>query len=142
MNSAQGPSATCSPGRVLVVDDHAESRGIVTTQLSHLGFQVIEADSAEGCLTLIDGAENPRVEGVVLDLQLAMPDGHNLLSDLRRRHAGIPVIVVSELTDVGRAREAIRLGAQEYLVKPFDLELLRSKCLRVFMRRIEQNCPC
>ena len=134
--------STSSPCRVLVVDDHADSRVIVTTQLRHLGFQVVEADTAEGCLTLIDEAENPRVEGVVLDLQLAMSDGHNLLSDLQRRHAEIPIIVISELTDVGRAREAIRLGAQEYLVKPFDLELLRSKCLRVFMRRIKQDCSC
>ena len=131
-----------APGLVLVVDDHAESRAILTAQLCHLGFQVVEVDSAERCLTLIDGVEDRAVEGVVLDLHLAMPDGHNLLSNLRQRHAGIPVIVVSELTDVGRAREAIRLGAQEYLVKPFDLELLRSKCLRVFMRRIQQNCPC
>ena len=135
-------SPASSPCRVLVIDDHAESRGVVATQLTHLGFQVVQADSAQGCFTLLDGSEKRVLDGVVLDLHLAMPDGHNLLLQLRRRDAGIPIIVVSELTDVGRAREAIRLGAQEYLVKPFDLELLRSKCLRVFLRRIEQDYPC
>ena len=132
-----------APGRVLVVDDHADSRELVVTHLAELGFHVLQTDSAEGCIRLMDEAEAiAPIHGAVVDLSLAMVEGHGVLSQIRRRDERVPVIVVSELTDINRAREAIRLGAAEYLVKPFDRELLRSKCLRVFSRPVQHDYPC
>jgi two-component system nitrogen regulation response regulator GlnG len=51
---------------------------------------------------------------------------------VKRQHPGIPVIVMSAVSDIQLAREAVNQGAHEYLIKPFDQELLKTKCLRIF----------
>ncbi len=129
--------------RVLVVDDDRGVRAIVGDQLRQLGFEIVEAGDGEACLAFLEPAASASpLHGVVLDLRLSMPDGHAVLRALRQRDATIPVIIMSELADIGRVRDAMKLGAQEYLVKPFDLELLRTKCLRVFLGTIEQDVTC
>ena len=129
--------------RVLVVDDDRGVRAVVGDQLKQLGFEIVEAENGEACLGLLEPAGSARpLHGVVLNLRLSMPDGYAVLRALRQRDATIPVIIMSELADIGRVRDAMKLGAQEYLVKPFDLELLRTKCLRVFLGTIEQDVTC
>jgi DNA-binding NtrC family response regulator len=51
---------------------------------------------------------------------------------LQRQHPGVPVIVMSNVSDIQVARQAVNQGAHEYLLKPFDQELLKTKCLRAF----------
>lgn len=54
--------------------------------------------------------------------------------ELRQQHAQIPASVMSDVDDIATIRTAIQLGAQEYPPKPFDHELLKKKCLRLFQK--------
>jgi DNA-binding NtrC family response regulator len=55
------------------------------------------------------------------------------------RFPTVPVIVMSDSLHLAKLRHAMKLGAKEYLVKPFDPELVRRKCLNVFIERTEHT---
>jgi CheY-like chemotaxis protein len=106
--------------RILVVDDDPAARAIIRERLGLCGFEVVEAD----------GACPSPIHGVLLDIPLT--GGLAALHTLRQQHPGVPIIVMSHVTEIQIAREAVNQGAQEYVLKPFDQELLKTKCLRVF----------
>ena len=58
--------------------------------------------------------------------------GMAILQEMRDRHSEIPVIVTALSSEIKRLRDAVNLGAKEYLVKPFDAELFARKCRRIF----------
>jgi CheY-like chemotaxis protein len=106
--------------RILVVDNDPAARAIIRERLGLCGFEIVEAD----------GTAQPPIHGVLLDIPLT--GGLAALHTLRQQHPGVPIIVMSHLTEIQIAREAVNQGAQEYVLKPFDQELLKAKCLRVF----------
>lgn len=99
---------------VLVVDDDPDARTIATRVLQLEGYGVIEADSAARALECISAR---RVDLVILDLTLPGVSGLDLLTALRRRH-DIPVLIVSGNNDVNTRIVGLRIGADDYLVKP------------------------
>jgi len=120
------------PRQLLVVDDDAAVRRSLGTALEGAGLRVaVAANGAEG----LKSFEGSRPDLVVLDLFL--PDMHGL-EVLRRMRAADPeavVIVVTASDEVRDAVEAMKLGAMEYLVKPYDLEALRMLITRSLERR-------
>ena len=128
--------------RVLVVDDDPSVRGVVRVGLDR--FDVVEADDGPGALAVL---RRSTVDVVLLDLMMPRMDGFEVLSSIRSEHGDdIAVLVLT-----GRAAEldhiaAYRLGADGYLVKPFDVDVLcnavedassRSKAERVKVRQAE-----
>jgi adenylate cyclase len=111
---------------VLVVDDDAANREVLRRRLERLEYRVIEApDGARGLEVLGDGA----VDVVLLDLMMPVLDGIGVLEQ-RQRDAGlsdIPVIMISAQDDVEPIARCIELGADDYLVKPFDPVLLQAR---------------
>lgn len=123
------------PGaRILIVEDDADSRDALTGILQLAGYLVTPC--ATGASALQAAAREPH-DLVVLDLLIPDSDGFAVLAALRGDH-DIPVIILSGLTDPGQKAYGLRLGADDYLGKPFDAqELLARIEARLRRRRSE-----
>ena len=117
--------------RIVIVDDEPDVRLAFRLYLSRAGFEVFEADSvAQGRQAMMSRS----LDGVVLDLML--PDGNGLdwIGELRERNAGLAIVVMSGRGDVPTAVEAMRRGADHFLVKPVnmpELEVFLNKSLEM-----------
>ena len=108
---------------VMVIEDEVDIRLVERMQLELAGYHVVEANSAEEALALLDNAEP---DAIVLDLGLPGVDGWEFLS--RLRNAGqfprIPVIIVTAHASPGRDVEALRMGCRAYVTNPFSPDAL------------------
>ena len=108
--------------RVLVVEDDAAINDVVATRLARDGHEVTQAFSgSEARLLLGEGAS---FDVVVCDLMLPGATGEELVGLVRARQEGTPVVVISARTTAADKVELLRLGADDYLTKPFDLDEL------------------
>lgn len=125
--------------RILVVDDDEDIRTFVCHRLLAMGFDVADETNGLSGLSRL-AAEVYRFPfcGILLDLQMPVLGGMAVLQEVRERYHNVPVIVMSDAENIGKLREAVKLGAKEYLVKPFDAELFNRKCRRIFL---EGSCP-
>ena len=116
-------------GRVLIAEDHATMREAMRMVLAQEGYAVAEAGDGAAALRSI-GEGRPDV--LVLDLHMPVMDGAEVLEVLRADPAttGLPVIVVTADDEEGR-EFARRLGADEYVTKPFDPAALLATVARV-----------
>lgn len=108
--------------KVLIVEDDAGLREALSDILRLADVSVLTADDGPAALGVLDGDES--VALVVSDVQLGPMDGHDLLAEIKSRHPELPVILMTAYGTVERAVEAMRQGAADYLVKPFEAELL------------------
>lgn len=99
---------------VLVVDDDPDARRIAATILVSEGYGVLEAATAEHALETI---RSRRVDLVILDLALPGTPGLELLATLRRHH-DVPVLIISGNDDVNTRIVGLRVGADDFVVKP------------------------
>jgi two-component system response regulator YesN len=101
--------------------------------LHALGFDVAgESSGMAGLGRLAIEADRISPVGVLVELDMPVLGGMAIIQEIRDRYPHIPVIAMSNPDRVARLRDALRLGAKEYLVKPFDPELFKRKCLEVF----------
>ncbi|QDT76889.1 sigma-54-dependent transcriptional regulator [Gimesia maris] len=118
--------------KLLIVDDE-ESICWGLSQLGEsLGHQVRMASSAEQALTF---AEEERPDVVVMDVRLPGIDGLTAMQGLYDRIGTVPVIVITAYGDLQTAVEAVRKGAFDYIVKPFDLNQME----RVLEKAIDES---
>ncbi len=111
--------------RVLIVDDERDLRDSMSAGLTEGGHQVETVDCAAGALKAVQGKEPFDV--VILDLGLPDRDGLQILSELRERCGGAPVIVVSANSAMASMVTAMRDGAFDYLSKPLRPEQLEQR---------------
>jgi len=123
-----------SPLRILVIEDDAASRAALAQCLREEQFVVFAA--ADGVAGLEIALREP-LDLVVLDLMLPKLDGIHLLEKLRQRTA-VPVIVVSAKRGEHDRIEALDLGADDYLTKPFTVRELLAR-IRAVLRRSERE---
>lgn len=128
--ASTGPAATGGPPRVLVIEDELAARRALAQGLREAGFEVVEA--ADG-LAGLEAAGRLEFAVVLLDLRLPRLDGEHVLEKLRQQ-SGVPVIVVSAKRNEHDRIEALNLGADDYLVKPFGLHELLAR-IRAVLRR-------
>jgi CheY-like chemotaxis protein len=106
--------------RILVVDDDAEVRKIVTTILESIGFLVVAVDGANAALSLIEG-DQP--DAVLTDIHMADGDGFELINAIRDRGLSIPIVAMSggsgTLSGTDHLELARKLGAAAIVDKPF-----------------------
>ena len=107
--------------RVLVVEDEESVAAVLADFVRELRCQPVKARTAEEALRTL---ENERVDVIVLDLRLPGMSGLDFLRLPAVRDAGIPVVVMSGVVTETEAREALQLGALEFLRKPVRLERL------------------
>lgn len=119
--------------RILVIDHDNDFRLAVCERLRTIGFHATgEASGISGLARIAHEAPHTPFTGVLLELDLPALGGMAVLQELRDRYPSMPVIAMSHPILIDRLRHAVRLGAREYLVKPLDTELFRTKCLLVF----------
>lgn len=107
--------------KVLIVEDEAALREALCDTLSMAGFGVVSAGDGERALRILDQEE---VRIVVSDVQMQPMNGHQLLKRIRRTHPALPVVLMTAFGSIQKAVEAMREGATDYLVKPFDATVL------------------
>ena len=113
--------------RILIVEDDNELRETLCDTLELAGFDYIEAEDAEKALALLT---EHQVDMVVTDVNMPGMDGHELLSQIRQSYPGLPVMLITAFGQVSKAVEAIKAGAVDYLMKPFDSDALISSVRR------------
>lgn len=120
--------------RILVIDHADDVRGMLCEQLCAFGFDVAAADNGvSGLSRVADDWDTAPFHGILVELQMPVLGGLAVLQEMCERYPTVPVIAMSDSSHVGKLRQAMKLGAREYLVKPFDRELFRRKCLTVFL---------
>ena len=102
---------------VLIVEDDHDLREAIETTLEIAGFPVFSAQEGEEALALL---KKERVGLVVSDVNMKPMDGFALLNEINISFPGIPVVLMTAFGDVGKAVNAMRSGACDYLLKPFE----------------------
>jgi two-component system KDP operon response regulator KdpE len=116
--------------KVLVIDDEPPIRKLLRMGLGSQGYEVIEASN--GKLALQAMANTPP-DLVVLDLGLPDLPGHELLRQIRSQSEAVPIVVLSSRGDEAGKVEALDLGADDYVTKPFGMDELLAR-LRAALR--------
>ena len=117
--------------RLLLVEDAADLGDAIVRRLRKLGYAVDwAADGAEADELLRGESYNL----VILDIMLPGLDGRTVLCNLRRRRARAPVLVLTARSEVDDRVSLLDLGADDYIVKPFDFRELEARC-RALLRR-------
>jgi two-component system KDP operon response regulator KdpE len=111
------------PVRVLVVDDEPPIRKLLRMGLTAQGYQTLEAPNAKTALDLL--AQNPDL--IILDLGLPDMLGHDLLRIMRARNDRVPIVVLSSRGDEAGKVQALDLGADDYVTKPFGMDELLAR---------------
>lgn len=116
-------------GRILIVDDEADSAQMVADAIARYGFEpVTTSNGREG----LDVFLTTSIDGILLDLEMPVMNGWTMLDELRWQGSAVPVIVMSNEANQVRLRKLLEEGAQDYVIKPFNLHLLIQKALRHF----------
>lgn len=130
-----------APSRLLLVDDNADNRNVLSRRLERQGYAVVAAESGEVALQSLN--HHPCCDLVLLDIMMRDMDGLETLKRIRRRYSmlQLPVIMVTALSESQNAVEALQLGANDYITKPVDflVALARVRTHLVLKRLAEQN---
>jgi len=118
--------------KVLVADDE---RNIRNSIISILELEKIASFAAENGLSAKRLLENEVFDAAIIDLRMPGMDGLALLEWIQKQGPAIPVIIISAYGDVKDAVRAMKLGAEDYLVKPFDAEELIIRLKKILQRR-------
>ncbi|HSY12626.1 MAG TPA: HD domain-containing phosphohydrolase [Verrucomicrobiae bacterium] len=119
--------------RILVVDDETPVRDAVCTILDQAGFDCYPVTSGRDALGVLRSSENISI--VLSDLIMEGMDGLTLLSRMKQDFPEIPVVMVTAVHDISVALAAIRNGAYDYLLKPFEREQLLAMVRRALETR-------
>ncbi len=113
----------------LTVDDSKVVRKLVSAMLIQLGFEVKEAADGKEALEL---CEQIKPDCILLDWNMPIMDGLAFIKEFRKnpKNTGVKIIFCTSENDFPKIKEAMDAGADEYIMKPFDLELIRSKFIQ------------
>lgn len=113
--------------KALVVDDSKAIRQIEKKYLEEMGFFVLEAENGEEALNILK--ENSDIAIILLDWHMPVMNGYEFLKNMRQRpeYAHIKVMMVTTENQQKSIIDALMAGANEYLMKPFDKEMLETK---------------
>ena len=118
--------------RILLIEDHAALREMIAAHLIERGFAIDAVADAEHARSALAAAD---YDAAVVDLGLPDADGIELLGHMRSRTAGrLPAIILTARDGVEERVRGLNAGADDYIVKPFDLSELEAR-LRAVLRR-------
>ena len=121
---------------VLVVEDDAALREALVDTLRAANLSALAAGDAAGALELLASEE---IALVISDVQMPGPSGYQLLSSIKRLRPDLPVVLMTAYGTVAQAVAAMRDGATDYIVKPFDAQALIEMARRQLASRIAPN---
>jgi two-component system, OmpR family, KDP operon response regulator KdpE len=120
---------SAAPLKIMIVDDEPPIRKLLRMGLSTQGYDVLEASNGKIALDLLK--QEPAL--IILDLGLPDIQGHDLLRMIRARNDSVPIVVLSSRGDEAGKVQALDLGADDYLTKPFGMDELLAR-LRAALR--------
>lgn len=114
--------------KILVVDDDANIRRLVSTLLSDAGFGVCEAADGRDALLKL---EKNKIDICIVDIMMPHMDGLDFCRNARKFYEEMPILMLTAKSEIGLKIESYGLGADDYLTKPFEAEelLLRIRAL-------------
>ncbi|MHC4934070.1 MAG: response regulator, partial [Planctomycetota bacterium] len=119
-------------GRILAVDDQRYFRELIEGTLAERGFEVRTASSGDEALELL---EQSVFDVVITDLVMPVMNGTELVQRVKERDPEQDIVVVTGVVDVKSAVDAMRLGATDYLLKPYDRDMLVASLESILQRR-------
>jgi two-component system KDP operon response regulator KdpE len=126
---------TAAPLKVLVIDDEPPIRKLLKMGLTTQGYQVLEAPNGKTALEIL--AQEPDL--VILDLGLPDMQGHDLLRTIRARNESVPIMVLSSRGDEAGKVQALDLGADDYVTKPFGMEELLARMRAALRHQLQSH---
>ncbi|RMG24118.1 MAG: sigma-54-dependent Fis family transcriptional regulator [Armatimonadetes bacterium] len=108
---------------LLIVDDEGNIRKILKAAFERSNYKVTAVESGDEALQAI--ASDPTIDLVLTDVLMPGITGVELLAHVRSRREDLPVLIMTAYGTIPQAVEAMRLGAVDYITKPFDLEVLK-----------------
>jgi DNA-binding response OmpR family regulator len=122
---------TQTPKKILYVDDEETLRLLVKNQLTNEGYDVQIADDGDVALDML--SQSPQ-DLVLLDIRMPRMSGVQVLEEFKKRGIKPRIIMLTAVDDLSVAIQCVKLGANDYLTKPFDLEHLLGAINRVLAR--------
>jgi two-component system, OmpR family, KDP operon response regulator KdpE len=122
--------------RVLIVDDEPPIRRFLRTSLSAQGYDIVEAEDG---VKALDEVRRMSPDVLVLDLGLPGMDGLEVIRRLRGGGATLPIIVLSSRADEAGKVEALDLGADDYVTKPFGVDELLARIRAAMRHKLQQQ---
>ena len=113
--------------RILTIDDSSTIRSIITKQMSDLGFEVDHAEDGQQGLAKL---EEISFDLILLDVTMPVMDGPTMLAALRERGDQTPVIMLTSESKRSIVAGAVKLGIEDYILKPFKPDELRAKVMK------------
>src|SRR5437016_11863489 len=117
---------------VLIVDDEASARDLCVEILGGMGLKTETAESGARALALL---ESGHIDIVLSDVRLPGMDGIELLKIIRQKYPPTDVVIMTGYGTIQASVEAIKLGAYDYLTKPFKMDQFK----QVFQRLVEKQ---
>lgn len=119
--------------RILIVDDDAKVRGVLSRVLTAQGYDTMEADGTAAALACLERVGD--VTLVVSDIHMPGRDGHSLLREIRERYPDIAVLMLTGDADVATAVACLSDGAMDYLSKPVLIDEVRARVGKALDKR-------
>lgn len=124
--------------RILLLEDHAALRQMIGSHLTRLGYAVDAVERGGDAITAVTTGS---YDAMILDLGLPDMDGLKVLAEVRRRTGDrLPALILTARDAVGDRVRGLDAGADDYLIKPFDLHELEAR-LRAVLRRPGARAP-
>jgi CheY-like chemotaxis protein len=114
--------------KILIADDEDDVREIIEDRLKSWGFSVVGVTTGAQALSRIT---SEKFDGVLLDVKMPEMTGIEVLDAVRRRDGSLPIIIITSSTSREAAIGSLAKGANEFILKPFEWEELKSKMQKV-----------
>lgn len=129
---APAPGESAEPASILVVDDESTMREVLLRNLKVGGYRLRSAGSIQEAWSLLEGAP---ADLVLSDIMMPGGTGLELLERIKARYPDTAVVMVTALADIQAAIDALKLGASDYLLKPFTLDQVDLSVSRALAQR-------
>ena len=115
-------AVAAAAARILVVEDDASLREAIGDALAFAGYEVVPAIHGKEALAVLHG--DRKIDLVLSDVEMPELGGIQLLTEVKIKWPEIPVVLMTAYAEVSQAVDAIQHGAADYLVKPFEADVL------------------
>ena len=122
--------------RLLVVEDEKDMNRLIVKTLQQAGYTV---DSCLDGLEAMDYLDSADYDGLILDVMLPGKNGHEIITSLRQKKNALPVLFLSARDSVADRVRGLDLGADDYLIKPFDFEELMARIRAMTRKHVGQR---
>ncbi|MBU1096746.1 MAG: hypothetical protein CVV23_01490 [Ignavibacteriae bacterium HGW-Ignavibacteriae-2] len=121
---------------ILIVDDDINLCTVLSEELNEIGFNATAVNSADKAISFI---ENNQLDLILLDLKMPEKDGFYVLNSLKEMGIKVKVIVLTAYADVQSAIDSAKLGANNFISKPYDLDDLIITVRKVLQTEDNEN---